>query len=94
MSARTWHPYGEGSGLWRDDELDQGPAIRAYAQPTDDGEAATWEVTAEGPHGAITLASGEAEDLDDARDQAQAALARIVAGGPEAIGPGVVIGAF
>ena len=80
--VRYWRPYGSGFGFWRDDEPDEGPAIRAYATPSDDYTSATWEVTAESPFGAISLVRGVAEDLDDARDQASAALAQIVAGGP------------
>lgn len=77
MSARTWKLYGEGWLLDRDDEPVEGPAIRGYANAT------SWEITAESPYGAIDLALGEADDLDDAKAKVDAALARIVAGGPE-----------
>lgn len=77
MSARVWSEYGEGSILDRADSPEHGPAIRAYARPSADYASATWEVTAEAPTGALSLADGVADDLDHARELAQAALVAI-----------------
>lgn len=77
MIARTWQEYGEGSILCRVGEPDDGPAIRAYVRPSDDYRSARWEVTCEAPTGALSLADGVADDLDHARELAQAALVAI-----------------
>lgn len=77
MKARTWQEYGEGSILDRADSPEHGPAIRAYARPSAGYRSAWWEVTAESPSGAITMATGVADDLDHARELAQAALVAI-----------------
>ena len=84
MIARTWQEWGEGSILCRPGEADESAAIRAYVRPNDewtDGDnysaRCSWEVTAEGPHGGCDLVRGQAEDLDEARELAQAALVAI-----------------
>ena len=84
MSARTWQEYGDGSILDRADSPEHGPAIRAYVRTNDDwhpddnnSTRCSWEVTAEGPHGACDLVRGQADDLDHARELAQAALVAI-----------------
>ncbi len=77
MTTRAWQEYGDGSILARVGEPDDGPAIRAYVRPSDDYESAWWEVTCEAPSGALSLAVGVADDLDHARELAQAALVAI-----------------